>query len=272
MGQMISVPCGQCSGCRSEKAKEWAARCYHESTLYDNNCFITLTYSPEKLPLHGTLIKSDFQKFIKKLRKSVQPKKIRYFGCGEYGEKLGRPHYHGLIFNHDFDDKKLHSVHNDEKLFVSRTLTDLWGHGHASVGTVTVASAGYVARYTMKKITGKGKNDHYRRTDEGTGETVEILPEFNVMSLKPGIGAQWFERYSDDVFPDDFIVVNGRKHRTPGYYLKLLEKVDPEQYENIKAVRLKSLEAHKDNNTPERLAVREIVQQSKSSRQERRLK
>ncbi len=210
---------------------------------------------------------------MKRLRFSVQPKKIRYFQCGEYGDLLGRPHYHALLFNHDFVDKELFQRHNETNLYISPTLTKLWGKGHASVGTVNIQSAGYVARYTMKKITGKQASDHYRRTDEQTGETVEIQPEYNAMSLKPGIGHGWFQKFKDDVFPDDFVpLLNGKKCRTPNYYLKLLEQIDPQQYEDIKEVRLLSLASHRENNTPERLAVREICQQAKSNLQERRLK
>lgn len=268
----MTVSCGRCSGCKAQRAKEWAARCVHEASLYEDNCFITLTYDNEHLPQNGTLIKHHFQDFMKRLRKSVQPKKIRYYQCGEYGEKLGRPHYHALIFNHDFPDKEFFQEHNETKLFISRALTKLWGKGHASVGTVTIESAGYVARYTMKKMNGEKSYHHYMRLNETTGELHELLPEYNAMSLKPGIGAEWFKQYKDDVFPDDFIVINGKKVKTPQYYMTLLERVDPQEYENIKAVRLKSLAAHKENNTPERLATREICHQAKQNRMERRLK
>lgn len=268
----MQVPCGRCNGCRIQKTKEWAARCYHEASLYDDNCFITLTYSDDHLPTHGTLIKHHFRDFMKRLRKNVQPKKIRYYQCGEYGEKLGRPHYHALIFNHDFVDKELFQRHNETNLYISKTLTKIWGKGHASVGTVTLESAGYVARYAMKKLNGEKKLHHYMRLNETTGELHELEPEYANMSLKPGIGADWFKQYKDDVFPDDFLVINGKKVGTPNYYMKLLERADPQAYEDIKAVRLKSLAAHKENNTPERLAVREICLNAKLNLKERRLK
>ncbi len=267
----MKVPCGQCTGCKIQKTKEWAARCYHEASLYDDNSFITLTYSNDHLPQNGTLIKHHFQDFMKRLRKSVQPKKIRYYMCGEYGDKLGRPHFHALIFNHDFPDREVFQEHNGTKLYISKTLTEIWGKGHASVGTVTLESAGYVARYAMKKLNGEKKLHHYMRLNETTGELHQLEPEFARMSLKPGIGGDWFKRYQTDVFPDDFVIINGKKVGTPKYYLKLLERVDPEAYEDIKAVRLKSLTAHKENNTPERLAVREICLQAKLKLKERRL-
>jgi len=103
-GDPIELPCGQCIGCRISHSKQWAMRCVHEASLYDNNCFITLTYNPENLPPDCGLIKSDFQKFMKRLRKSYPSNKIRYYQCGEYGDKNNRPHYHALLFGFNFDD------------------------------------------------------------------------------------------------------------------------------------------------------------------------
>ena len=51
----LALPCGQCIGCRLERSRQWAMRCMHEASLYKNNCFITLTYAPEKLPPSGSL-------------------------------------------------------------------------------------------------------------------------------------------------------------------------------------------------------------------------
>jgi len=74
-GHPLELPCGQCIGCRLERSRQWAIRCVHEASMHENNCFITLTYAPEYLPPDGGLIKSDFQKFIKRLRKSIFKKK-----------------------------------------------------------------------------------------------------------------------------------------------------------------------------------------------------
>ena len=50
------------------------------------------------------LKKSDFQKFIKRLRKDYD---IKYFACGEYGDKTLRPHFHAILFGVNFSDDKI---------------------------------------------------------------------------------------------------------------------------------------------------------------------
>ena len=103
-GQLAEAPCGQCLGCRLDYAQEWAIRCMHEAEMQDNNSFITLTYDDQNLPRHGSLDKTHFQKFMKRMREHLSPLKIRFYHCGEYGEKYTRPHYHSLIFGYDFPD------------------------------------------------------------------------------------------------------------------------------------------------------------------------
>ena len=151
--RMVKLSCGQCIGCRLERSRQWALRCSHEASMYDENCFITLTYREDALPPLGSLDKRHFQLFMKRLRKRYPKKTIRYFQCGEYGEKLSRPHYHACLFNHDFDDKKLFKVEGENRLYVSEKLTQLWPYGYSTVGAVTFESAAYVARYVTKKMT-----------------------------------------------------------------------------------------------------------------------
>lgn len=149
------VPCGQCIACRLEYSKQWAIRCVHESEMYANNCFITLTYSSEHLPPENSLLHYDFQNFLKRLRKKFGTN-ISYFMCGEYGESKGRPHYHACLFGLDFGDKKFKGT-NDQgnERYSSKTLTDLWGKGHTELGSVTFESAAYCARYITKKLQAK---------------------------------------------------------------------------------------------------------------------
>ena len=102
----IQISCKQCTGCRQENQRQWAIRCIHEASLHLNNIFVTLTYNNENLPKHNTLVKEHFQLFMKRLRKhkkATKHNKIRYFHCGEYGEKNSlRPHYHAIIYNCKF--------------------------------------------------------------------------------------------------------------------------------------------------------------------------
>ena len=182
----MAVPCGQCIGCRLERSRMWAVRCVHEASLHADNCFITLTFDDSHLSHTGTLITSDFQKFMKRLRKEFSGRRIRYFHCGEYGEKLGRPHHHACLFGFDFSDKVLWSVRSNVKLYRSPTLDRIWGQGYCTIGDVNFESAAYVARYVTKKITGEVAVDHYKvGVDVSTGEVISKKPEFVTMSRRP---------------------------------------------------------------------------------------
>ena len=143
-GDTLEIPCGQCIGCRLERSRQWAVRISTEASLYEKNCFITLTFSPEHLEKRSnkwSLDVSDFQKFMKRLRKAVSPKKIRFFSCGEYGEKNMRPHYHACIFGYDFPDKILYTIRDECRLYRSPLLEKIWNLGFATVGDVTFESA-----------------------------------------------------------------------------------------------------------------------------------
>lgn len=227
----VQLPCGRCIGCRLERSRQWAVRCMHESTLHDRNAFITLTFRPEDLVRRQdpfSLSKRDFQLFIKRLRKAIAPRRVSYFGCGEYGEQFGRPHYHACVFGYDFPDRELWSVRGDVRLYRSAELEQLWPFGFATVGDVTFESAAYVARYIMKKVTGPSSKEHYQVVDEDTGEVLsDRLPEFTLMSLKPAIGRGWIDRWIDDVYPSDQVIVNGKAVKPPRYYDKVLEVSNP---------------------------------------------
>lgn len=269
--QQVEVPCGQCIGCRLDRSRQWAIRCLHEASLYENNCFLTLTYNDENLPKDNSLQIEDFQKFMKRLRKA-KGKNIRFFHCGEYGENFGRPHYHALIFNYDFKDKKKWKINNGQTLYISEDLQKLWTLGHSSIGDVTFESAAYVARYIMKKMSGEQALHHYNTIDYTTGEILaERRPEYVTMSRRPGVGKLWLEKYQTDVFPDDFVVVNGKKMKPPKYYSAQLESSDPDAYHWIKISRKLAAEQHEENNTRERLDVREYIQKEKLNQLKRNL-
>lgn len=256
--ESLQVPCGQCIGCRLERSRQWAIRCAHEASLYDTNAFVTLTYDEDHLPSDGSLDKRTFQLFMKRLRKRFPTTKIRFFGCGEYGEKLSRPHYHLCLFNIDFPDKELLSDANNTRIYTSPALTELWPYGYSTIGDVTFESAAYVARYVTKKVTGDMAHDHYSTTDLSTGEYAHKLPEFVLMSRRPGIGRDWYDQYSGDL-KKDFITVRGNKMRPPKYYDSLTEKVDPSRFDATKARRKAAALANEADNTHHRLAVKESI-------------
>lgn len=262
----VSVPCGQCIGCRLERSRQWAIRCVHEAQLYQDNCFITLTYSNEYLPVDGSLDITHFQKFMKRLRKRFG-KGIRYFHCGEYGAKYRRPHYHAILFNFDFKDKYLWKEENAFKLCRSPVLERLWPFGHSSVGTATFESAAYVARYILKKVNGDAADAHYLGgLDVDSGEVFKLKPEYTTMSRRPGIGKAWFDKYKDDVFPYDEVVLLKRgKMRPPKYYDFLYELVDPKDMARIKACRKSKFKDFAQDYTAFRLDVRKQVKEKQIS-------
>jgi len=214
-----TVPCGQCIGCRLDYARQWAIRCMHEASLHEYNCFITLTYHPDFLPKGGTLVKKHFQDFMKRFRKKIEVP-IKFYQCGEYGEKYRRPHYHACIFGYDFPDKfRVEDSKSGEKQYDSETLNSLWGFGRTRIGEVNFDSAGYVARYITKKIKGKDAEEHYKSVDQETGEIIDLVPEYTTMSRGgrsgKGLAADWYDRYSSDVYPSDSVVVKGKEVRPP---------------------------------------------------------
>lgn len=209
---------------------------------------------------------------MKRLRFKYQPKKIRFYMCGEYGELLGRPHYHALLFNHDFMDKTKWTFRQSNVTYRSLALEQLWPFGLSELGNVSFQSAAYVARYVMKKITGAPAAKHYEKIDPKTGEIYNVQPEYNQMSLKPGIGAEWLRKYKTDVYPsDEIITLKGQRIKTPKYYDKLLDKTDPEMLKIIKETRTALGKAYKENSSPERLLAREKCAQAQHSRLKRSL-
>lgn len=225
----LELPCGQCVACRLNRSRMWATRCMHEADMHEKNCFITLTY--EKVPENGSLDVTDFQSFIRRLRKKYHGKKIRYFHCGEYGDRLGRPHYHGLLFGFDFDDKVLFKETAGGRLYFSQSLRDLWGKGHCLVGDVSFESAAYVARYVLKKVTGADAEPHYRG----------LAPEYVTMSRRPGIGKSWLEKFGAEVYPSDEVIVRGVACKPPRYYDNWLEGKDEKLWRKVKEARGKDL-------------------------------
>lgn len=267
----VTVPCGTCVGCRVQRSRMWSLRIVHESKLWDRNSFVTLTYDDFRLPAHGSLLYRDIQLFHKKLRKRVGP--FRFFCVGEYGEQLSRPHYHVCYFNmFPSDAKRLRSL-SEERFasYSSKMLEEVWGNGHVHVGELTYASASYAAGYIFKKLHGDLGADHYKRIDaDGVWHPIE--PEFCRMSLRPGIGRGWYERYASDFHTHDHAVLDGKCFPVPKYYDRLLERSNPVRYAELKEDRERRALPYRDDNRPDRLAVKAEVARAKIAHTDIRMK
>jgi hypothetical protein len=257
------------------------------------------------VPDDWSLHKSHFQKFMKRLRKWVFDPNglgrkplydddgfltngVRFFAVGEYGRKCkhgidltrydcplcntGRPHFHACIFNLSFQDLEAYQSDGGVMRYTSPTLEKLWGYGFVDVGELNYNSAAYCAKYILKKVRAVNSDHHYMTYDMN-GEITFITPEFTMMSRgnashkgkKCGIGAGWYEKYKDDVFPSDETPVPGFgvMKGVPRYYYNILKEENPEMYEETKRKRLKWMYENKEEFTGPRLDAKEKVKIAK---------
>lgn len=231
-------------GCRLEKSRQWGIRMLHEAKSWDANWFVTLTYNEASLPhtVQGlpTLQPEDFVLFMKRLRKKVaagkwgsaprprQETPLRYYQCGEYGETTNRPHHHAIIYNLPLPD--LRPIHTHARtsdahtLYTSPELEATWQKGMVSIGRVTFETAAYVAGYVTKKITGPRAKEHYQGR----------VPEYATMSRRPGIGTAFMQKYADEIYANDSVIIRGIEVRPPKAYDRILEREDPETYYQVR--------------------------------------
>lgn len=260
----LEIPCGTCLGCRLDHANEWALRIALECKSHKDNCFITLTYNNENLPInknHITLIKKDFQDFIKRLRAAIDPVRISYFGCGEYGPKTHRSHGHFIIMGWKPDDlKQIQASKTNNAMFTSEKLQKIWGNGYITVEDVNYNVACYVARYCQKKAGLKpnkrkytGETEKKTKIDPRNGnEYISIInktevskydiygreKEFILMSKNPAIGLKYWEENKEKILRNKgiFIKINDKLKLKPipRYFLKKLEQESYEKLYNYK--------------------------------------
>lgn len=208
----LKVPCGKCYLCRIQKRKEWTMRLIHELNYWDKACFVTFTYNDKNLPENKTLVKTDLQKLFKRLRKAIEPRKIKYYACGEYGEpsrnvsSFGRvyrtegerPHYHAIIFGIGPDEYEI--------------IEEVWNYGFVKIGCAEPDSIRYVSQYIDKKFTGdKAKAEYEQKNRE---------PVFKIQSL--GIGERFVLDHKDQFINNESITLFGVEQGFPRYYIKKL--------------------------------------------------
>ena len=194
------VNCGRCVPCLRKKQIDWCFRLNKELVNSSTACFLTLTYDEEHCPWADggfSLLRSDFQKFMKRLRKHAGTTKIKYYACGEYGSKTERPHYHAIVFNLPRPFEKF--------------ITKAWKDGHIHVGTVTEASIFYTTKYALKGLRRKNAWEYDERGRE---------PEFQLMSN--GLGLHYVKEEIINYLKTNgtklITVQGGAKKKLPRYY------------------------------------------------------
>lgn len=239
----VLIPCGHCIGCRLDYSRKWADRMLLEYETNKKAIFVTLTYDNEHahwttfddndLPLFATLNKRDCQLFMKRLRKEFEGVKIRFFLSGEYGPKTGRPHYHAIIYGISLDDiddlRWIGRNDMEQQYFTSALFQKIWSNGNILLADVSWSTMAYVSRYVAKKLK---ENDSYAIRN--------VIPEFSLMSRKPGIGADYLMKNPDCL---DSVIINistpegGRKISIPKYYLDKAELTFTEKVDKIREQR-----------------------------------
>lgn len=240
----LKLPCGKCHECISKRAVDWATRARHEISLHDENSFLTLTYDKDHLPSHF-VVKSHFQKFMKRLRKKTK-NKLRYIVSHEYGGKTGRPHHHAIIFGYNPPNQTfLQNSPSGEPLYTSPDIENLWTNGFHSIGTANEKTAYYIASYSLK-------SSSHDVVDPTTGETTRVHDSMDA-SKRPAIGADFFIQNKQQLVDSGNLL--------PRYYVKLLERNDPdllEEYQNNQLAK-----KHETRGSHQLLAKYKITSQQK---------
>lgn len=238
------IPCGQCIDCRLLYSKEWATRIICESSLWKNNLFVTLTYDEEHLPRSivdpslSTLCYDHLQKFMKRLRRRIELDfgfvGLRFYAAGEYGDLSQRAHFHICLFN--VPDQLMQELRfykssfQGDIYYISDYIQKVWGKGIVVCGDLCFQSAAYVARYVCKKIKGEKALSSLKE--------LGIANQESRMSLRPGIGSEYFHLFMDDIYRnDELILPMVGKVAVSRYFDKLMEFEDPDFIAELKVKR-----------------------------------
>lgn len=250
--EVIEVPCGKCIGCRLDYSRQWANRCMLEAKQWSDNYMITLTYDDinvnlvngvnretGELQLVGTLKPGDLTKFMKDLRRYYKyhynHDNVRFYACGEYGDKTYRPHYHVIVFNCPIPDLEKFFLNKDrEQIYLSDSIQKIWGKGIITVAKLEWQVAAYVARYVMKKRKGKDSDEFYKK--------LGVQPEFVRMSRSPGLARDYYENNKDKIYAFDEIHLEQKNGNVMTikpckYYDRLYDLDSPEALAAIKKER-----------------------------------
>lgn len=190
----------------------WSLRLIYELSTANAASFLTLTYSDEHLPKDFGLHKKDLQDFWKRLRINLKREyhefapNIKYYACGEYGDKTKRPHYHAIVFGlNDLDDKHRDIVRKSWSLCEPWFFDKERGRNSA-MQEVTPEDINYVTGYVQKKLDGE-----LARIEYG-----EKQPPFSVCSQ--GLGLEFAEKNKDRLLSNGWTYFRGHKVSIPRYF------------------------------------------------------
>ncbi|QCS36708.1 replication initiator protein [Capybara microvirus Cap3_SP_646] len=188
------APCGQCMECRLKDLRDWYVRSRFEAKCKERpfHYFLTLTYDDENLPVDGFASRDDIKAFFKSLRHRFEGASIRYFATSDYGGKLGRAHFHAIVFS---------SV----RIFAN-SIFNVWQKGFTKLKVLTPVSMRYCCKYTIKK-----------RDLVGSEGYVNPRAFFRLVSKHYGEnGINYFNG------TDNFVEFDGKKFGWPQY---LIDKI-----------------------------------------------
>lgn len=321
------IKCRKCDECKASYASEWSVRCAHEFQMRKLGAFITLTIDDSKAnlfnteknlrhyckrcvkgnryikyPINYTLCKGLLLDELKRIRDNIYKRygiKIRYFGCGEYGEESERPHYHILIFGYSFPDKKQIDISKKGvPIYYSEELQSMWKYGLTTVQEINHRACMYTAKYVTKKlkftddislqeqyfgrepeflIMSKGSCQSNRcpniddivKNCKGMKSLRDLSNPYckNCKFTRGGIGYDWFQKYGLDVLKIGYVTIDGIKYPIPKYYLNVLKLTDETLYDKYKVKvlnRIDELEQlHPDDRSTEHLEVKKKIQKAR---------
>lgn len=193
---------------------------------YWNNeaCFVTLTYDNEHLPADDGLRPDDLQKFFKRLRKDLDGKKIKYYACGEYGDKkelrndgkmLGRCHFHSIIFGVPYNKEGRELIKQNWTFCDPHRFDyDYIRHKEQGFAPCEPDAIRYVCGYVQKKYNGEKALEEYG----------ERCPPFQRQSQ--GLGLQ-FALDNAELVRNNGLRFRGHLVGNPRYYVKKLGLSNP---------------------------------------------
>lgn len=263
-GKFIKVPCGTCYACQSNKRSSWMFRNTVELQYSESAFFCTLTYNDTALlglPYHASSqlrmpLKFHYQRWFKRLRKALEPAKVRYFLCHEYGDASLRPHYHVILYlDRSMSLQEMRSL-----------ISDTWIYGNIQCDYVTPARVHYLTKYVTKqfrnvKVSGRSVDYIFNHVWENRAlqhrYIVEFyLKKFSFVVASKGLGCQllrepafirWFWDHLEPGESYPTYVIGGHSYTLPRIYLKKLvpdiwrEAIAPDISPEAKSARISEL-------------------------------